>query len=91
MVDISASYSQDGYSSIPERLEKRLDWETELWEIFLVCPFMRQRPKEMQMVCLSMERISLCEEGVESLQSNKALYSPRLTPPVPSAQSGLED
>src|SRR5215213_3077779 len=31
MLGVSGSYSQAGYSSIPEELEKRLDWETELW------------------------------------------------------------
>jgi len=52
MLGVSASYSLAGYSSIPEELEKRLDWESEVWGDFLVCPFTRQRPKEMQMICI---------------------------------------
>ncbi|HET6890089.1 MAG TPA: hypothetical protein VFH31_03225 [Pyrinomonadaceae bacterium] len=52
MLGVSASYSQAGYSSIPEEIEKRLDWETEVWGDFLVCPFTRQKPKEMQMICI---------------------------------------
>ncbi|MCA1634467.1 MAG: hypothetical protein LC802_12425 [Acidobacteria bacterium] len=52
MLGVSGSYSQDGYSSIPEELEKKLDWENEVWGDFLVCPFTRQRPKEMQMICI---------------------------------------
>ena len=52
MLGVSASYSRDGYSRIPEELEKKLDWETDVWGDFLACPFTRQRPKEMQMICI---------------------------------------
>jgi len=52
MLGVSASYSRDGYSRIPEELEKRLDWETDVWGDFLAFPFTRQRPKEMQMICI---------------------------------------
>jgi len=52
MLGVSASYSRDGYSRIPEELEKKLDWETDLWGDFLACPFTRERPKEMQMICI---------------------------------------
>ena len=52
MLGVSASYSQEGYSSIPENLESQLNWENELWGDFLVCPFTRQRPKEMQLICV---------------------------------------
>ena len=50
MLGVSASYSREGYSSIPEALEKQLNWENELWGNYLVCPFTPQRPKEMQMI-----------------------------------------
>jgi hypothetical protein len=52
MLGVSASYSREGYSSIPEELEKQLNWENELWGDFLVCPFTPQRPKEMQLICI---------------------------------------
>jgi hypothetical protein len=52
MLGVSASYAQEGYSSIPEELEKQLTWENELWGDFLVCPFTPQRPKEMQLICI---------------------------------------
>jgi hypothetical protein len=52
MLGVSASYSTAGYSSIPAEIEDRLDWETEVWGDFLVCPFTRQKPKEMQMICI---------------------------------------
>jgi len=52
MLGVSASYSREGYSNIPEELEKQLNWETELWGDYFVCPFTPQRPKEMQMICI---------------------------------------
>lgn len=52
MLGVSGSYSQAGYSSIPEELEKQLEWETEVWGDFLVCPFTPRRAKEMQMICI---------------------------------------
>ena len=52
MLGVSASYATAGYSSIPAALEKQLDWETELWGTFLVCPFTQRRPQHMQMICI---------------------------------------
>jgi len=52
MLGVSSSYAREGYSSIPEDLEKRLGWETDLWGDFLVCPFTPRRPGEMQLVCV---------------------------------------
>lgn len=52
MLGVSGSYSQAGYSSIPADVERLLGWENEVWGSFLVCPFTRRRPREMQMVCI---------------------------------------
>ncbi len=52
MLGVSSSYAQEGYSSIPADVEQKLNWETEVWGDFLVCPFTRQKPKEMQMICI---------------------------------------
>ena len=52
ILGVSASYSQPGYSSIPEEIERLLGWETDVWGDFLVCPFTRLKPKEMQMICI---------------------------------------
>lgn len=52
VLGVSASYAREGYLSVPEELEARLTWETELWGEYLVCPFTRRRPGEMQMVCI---------------------------------------
>lgn len=52
ILGVSASYSKAGYSSIPEEIEKLLNWESEVWGDFLVCPFTRQKANEMQMICI---------------------------------------
>ncbi len=52
VLGVSASYAQEGYASVPAEVEGRLSWETELWGEYLVCPFTRRRPGEMQMVCI---------------------------------------
>jgi hypothetical protein len=52
VLGISGSYARDGYSSIPEDLERQLSWEKELWGEYLVCPYTRRRPGEMQLVCI---------------------------------------
>ena len=52
VLGVSGSYARDGYSSIPEELERQLSWETELWGEYLVCPYTRRRAGEMQLVCI---------------------------------------
>lgn len=52
VLGVSGSYAHDGYSSIPEELERQLAWETELWGEYLVCPYTRRRPGAMQLVCI---------------------------------------
>lgn len=52
MLGVSSSYSEAGYSSIPAEMERQLNWETELWGDFEVCPFTPRRPGEMQMICI---------------------------------------
>lgn len=37
---------------LPEALNSRMDWNTYAYGDFLVCPFTKQRPEEMQMVCV---------------------------------------
>ena len=41
-----------GYRNIPEDLAKQLDGENEIIGDFLVCPFTRSRPGEMQLMCI---------------------------------------
>lgn len=52
VLGVSGSYAREGYSSIPEELERRLSWETELWGDYVVCPYTRRRAGEMQLVCI---------------------------------------
>lgn len=52
VLGVSASYAEAGYSSIPAEIERQLTWDVEIWGDFQVCPFTRQRPGEMQMICI---------------------------------------
>src|SRR5437660_9965547 len=45
-------FSQPGYRNIPEDLVKRLDGANDIYGDFLVCPFTRPRPREMQLMCI---------------------------------------
>jgi hypothetical protein len=45
-------FSLPGYRNIPEDLSKQLNGETEILGDFLVCPFTRPRPGEMQLMCI---------------------------------------
>lgn len=56
MLGVSASYAAEGYSSIPAEIERQLNWETEVWGDFEVCPFTRARPGEMQLICVEAGR-----------------------------------
>lgn len=40
------------YSNIPESLRKRLNEDDELIGDFMVCPFTRSKPGEMQLICI---------------------------------------
>ena len=45
-------FSVPGYRNIPEDLAKQLNGETNIYGDFLVCPFTRPRPREMQLICV---------------------------------------
>ena len=45
-------FSLPGYRNIPEELAKQLNGENEILGDFLVCPFTRPRPREMQLMCI---------------------------------------
>jgi hypothetical protein len=45
-------YSVPGFRNLPEDLAKRLDGETNIYADFLVCPFTRSKPREMQLICI---------------------------------------
>jgi hypothetical protein len=45
-------FSLPGYRNIPEDLARQLDGENNLYGDFLVCPFTRPRPREMQLMCI---------------------------------------
>lgn len=41
-----------GYRNIPEDIGKQVTFDTALYGDYLVCPFTRSRPGEMQLVCI---------------------------------------
>jgi hypothetical protein len=45
-------FSLPEYRNLPEDLTKQLNGENELVADFLVCPFTRAKPREMQLVCI---------------------------------------
>jgi hypothetical protein len=53
MLGVSDVYNQAGYRSLPIKVEKLLEeWQSEVWGDYMVCPFTREKPKEMQMICI---------------------------------------
>jgi hypothetical protein len=49
-------FSRPDYRNIPEDLARQLDEENEIVGDFLVCPFTRSRPGEMQLMCIESAR-----------------------------------
>ena len=45
-------FTLPGYRNLPEELAKRLDGANNIYGDFLVCPFTRSRPREMQLMCI---------------------------------------
>jgi hypothetical protein len=45
-------FSLPGYRNIPEDLAQQLNGESSMTGDFLVCPFTRPRPSEMQLICI---------------------------------------
>jgi hypothetical protein len=45
-------FSLPGYRNVPEDLVKQLSGENNIYGDFLVCPFTRPRPREMQLICV---------------------------------------
>jgi len=41
-----------GYRNLPETLEKKLSWASDVYGDFLVCPFTASEPGVMQLVCI---------------------------------------
>ena len=46
----------NGYSNLPESLSQQLNGDNEIFGDFLVCPFTKSKPREMQLVCIESAR-----------------------------------
>ena len=49
-------FSVAGYRNIPKEIEEQINQDVEIFGDFLVCPFTRSRPGEMQLVCIDEAR-----------------------------------
>jgi hypothetical protein len=45
-------FALPGYSNVPEDVRSQIDQDKALFGDYLVCPFTRSKPNEMQMVCI---------------------------------------
>jgi len=45
-------FSVAGYRNVPQEIESRINQDVSLFGEFLVCPFTREQPHEMQLVCI---------------------------------------
>ena len=45
-------FSAAGYRNVPESIESKINQNVVIFGDFLVCPFTRSRPGEMQLVCI---------------------------------------
>ena len=46
-------FAVPGYRNVPEEVTGSIDQDTELIGDFVVCPFTKQRPGEMQLICIN--------------------------------------
>jgi hypothetical protein len=56
-------FKEPGYSNIPNELLRQLDGESKIIGDFLVCPFTRSKPGEMQLVCIESAKNTVVKEG----------------------------
>ena len=49
-------FALEGYRNVPEEVRSQLDQDKLLIGDYLVCPFTKQKPNEMQLVCI--EKVS---------------------------------
>jgi hypothetical protein len=45
-------FKRDGYVNLPASIEARLSWDSDLFGDFVVCPFTRDEPGVMRLVCV---------------------------------------
>ena len=45
-------FKVEGYDNLPKEIAARLTWDSDLFGEFVVCPFTREQPGVMQLVCV---------------------------------------
>lgn len=58
-------FNVPGYRNLPENLSQQLNQGNEIFGDFLVCPFTKSKPREMQLVCI---------ESAKNLSIQKSIH-----------------
>lgn len=45
-------FAEVGYRNVPEDIERKINQDVTIFGDYLVCPFTRSKPGEMQLVCI---------------------------------------
>jgi hypothetical protein len=56
-------FKEPGFSNIPDELSRQLTGETTITGDFVVCPFTRSKPGEMQLVCIESAKNTVVKTG----------------------------
>jgi hypothetical protein len=56
-------FKEPGFSNIPDDLSRQLTGETTITGDFVVCPFTRSKPGEMQLVCIESAKNTVVKTG----------------------------
>ena len=56
-------FKEPGFTNIPEDLLSQLTGETTITGDFLVCPFTKSKPGEMQLVCIESAKNTVVKKG----------------------------
>lgn len=52
IIGVSESHENPAYCSLPDEILEKLSWETDLFADFVVCPYTRDEPGIMRLVCV---------------------------------------
>jgi len=56
-------FKEPGFSNIPDDLRQQLNGENTITGDFVVCPFTRSKPGEMQLVCIESAKNTIIKQG----------------------------
>ena len=60
---MTESRNSEGYATYPDGLLEKMNCETDMFADFVVCPYTKENPEDLQFVCIdSASRIALKEK-----------------------------